>query len=78
MWMVLGGPHYAHVTLNNLRMLLLAVKGFRVQPDIALSGEAEAETPGGEVIRMQDVLGPRSSAAAVSSGLRLQTDMIVV
>lgn len=52
MWMVLGGPHYAHVTLNNLRMLLLAVKGFRVQPDIALNGEAEAETPGGEVIRM--------------------------
>ena len=41
MWMALGGPYYSHVTLNNLRMLLLAVKGFRVQPDIALNDEGD-------------------------------------
>ena len=78
MWMVLGGPYYSHVTLNNLRMLLLAVKGFRVQPDIALNGEGDAEHPSGEVIRMQDVLGPKSSAAAASTGMHQQNESTAV
>lgn len=51
MWMALGGPHYSHVTLNNLRMVLLAVKGFHVQPDLALNADGDPENPG-DVIRM--------------------------
>lgn len=78
MWMVLGGPYYSHVTLNNLRMLLLAVKGFRVQPDIALNGEGDGEHLGGELIRMQDVLGPRSSAVAASAGMHQQNESTAV
>ena len=31
MWKVLGGEFYGHVTLNNLRMLLLAIKGLHIQ-----------------------------------------------
>ena len=58
MWMVLGGPHYSHVTLNNLRMVLLAVKGFHVQPDLALNADGDPENPD-EIIRMCDVLGQR-------------------
>ena len=33
LWHTLGGPYYGHVTLNNLRMLLLAIKGLHVEPD---------------------------------------------
>lgn len=36
-WIILGGEHYKHVTLNNLRILLLAIKGLHVQPDVPLS-----------------------------------------
>ena len=34
LWKILGGEFYGHVTLNNLRMILLAIKGLHVQPDI--------------------------------------------
>ena len=37
LWMILGGNHYGHVTLNNLRMTLLAIKGLPVQPDVKMS-----------------------------------------
>lgn len=37
MWVILGGEHYGHVTLNNLRMMLLAIKGLHVQPDVPLT-----------------------------------------
>jgi hypothetical protein len=37
LWKILGGPYFAHVTLNNLRMMLLAIKGLHVQPDVGLS-----------------------------------------
>jgi len=30
LWKILGGEYYGHVTLNNLRMLLLAIKGLHV------------------------------------------------
>ena len=33
---MLGGEHYGHVTLNNLRMMLLAVKGIHMQPEAPL------------------------------------------
>ena len=36
LWKVLGGDYFGHVTLNNLRMFLLAVKGLHVQPDVRL------------------------------------------
>ena len=36
LWVILGGEHYGRVTLNNLRMVLLAVKGMHVQPDAPL------------------------------------------
>ena len=31
---MLGGEHYGHITLNNLRMFLLAIKGLHVMPDV--------------------------------------------
>jgi hypothetical protein len=31
LWKILGGDYYGHITLNNLRMLLLAIKGLHVQ-----------------------------------------------
>lgn len=34
MWKTLGGEELGHVTLNNLRMLLFAVKGVKVSPDV--------------------------------------------
>jgi hypothetical protein len=34
LWKMLGGEFYGHVTLNNLRMMLLAIKGLHVQPDV--------------------------------------------
>lgn len=34
LWKVLGGEHYGHITLNNLRMFLLAIKGLHVMPDV--------------------------------------------
>ena len=37
LWIILGGEHRKHVTLNNLRILLLAIKGLHVQPDVPLS-----------------------------------------
>jgi hypothetical protein len=30
LWRILGGEYYGHITLNNLRMLLLAIKGLHV------------------------------------------------
>ena len=36
LWVMLGGEHYGHVTLNNLRMMLLAVKGVHIQPEAPL------------------------------------------
>jgi hypothetical protein len=33
LWKILGGDFYEHVTLNNLRMMLLAIKGLHVTPD---------------------------------------------
>jgi hypothetical protein len=33
----LGGEFFGHVTLNNLRMLLLAIKGLHVQPEVRKS-----------------------------------------
>ena len=30
LWRILGGDYYSHVTLNNLRMILLAIKGLHV------------------------------------------------
>lgn len=49
MWQCLGGPYFGHVTLNNLRMLLLAIKGLHVRPDI----EVGSDEP---TIRMSEVL----------------------
>ena len=37
LWVILGGDHYGHVTLNNLRMLMLAIKGLHVQPEVPLN-----------------------------------------
>ena len=34
MWKTLGGEELGHVTLNNLRMMLFAVKGVKVSPDV--------------------------------------------
>lgn len=34
LWRQLGGCHYGHVTLNNLRMFLLAIEGLHVVPDV--------------------------------------------
>ena len=39
LWRILGGDYYGHVTLNNLRMVLLAVKGLHVQPDNKHEGD---------------------------------------
>ena len=36
LWKMLGGEYYGHITLNNLRMFLLAVKGLHVSPDVKL------------------------------------------
>ena len=30
LWRILGGDYFGHVTLNNLRMVLLAIKGLHV------------------------------------------------
>ena len=46
-WLTLGGAYWHHVTLNNLRMLLLAIQGLHVQPDAPL---------GDECVRMKDYL----------------------
>ena len=56
MWHTLGGPYYGHVTLNNLRMLLLAIKGLHVEPDQQITEE--------DVIKMKDVLGTWASGSA--------------
>ena len=52
MWHVLGGPYFGHITLNNLRMLLLAIKGLHVRPETEI-------TPEDPIIRMKDVLSVR-------------------
>lgn len=61
-WRTLGGPYYEHVTLNNLRMLLLAIKGIHVQPDLGLdcgqTTDDENDGSGGQV-RMQDLITPQ-------------------
>lgn len=33
-WQILGGNFYGHITLNNLRMMCLAIKGLHVSPDV--------------------------------------------
>lgn len=38
-WKILGGPHFKHVTLNNLRLLLLGIKGLHVLPNESLPQE---------------------------------------
>ena len=40
LWVILGGEYFGHVTLNNLRMMLLAIKGLHVQPDVPLCEES--------------------------------------
>ena len=39
LWRVLGGDYYGHITLNNLRMILMAIKGLHVQPDQKHEGD---------------------------------------
>jgi len=41
LWKILGGPYFNHVTLNNLRMMLLAIKGLHVQPDVGLNSTSD-------------------------------------
>lgn len=36
-WLILGGNFYGHITLNNLRMMCLAIKGLHVSPDVEFS-----------------------------------------
>ena len=36
LWRQLGGYYYGHVTLNNLRMFLLAIKGLHVIPEVKI------------------------------------------
>ena len=38
---MLGGDHFGHVTLNNLRMLMLAIKGLHVQPELVISKDSK-------------------------------------
>ena len=44
------------MTLNNLRMMLLAIKGLHVQPDVGLSTASDGNDGNQCIIRMQDVL----------------------
>lgn len=52
---MLGGPYYGHVTLNNVRMLLLAIKGLHVQPDIDLDQNSH-------IVRMSDLFDTQSKS----------------
>jgi hypothetical protein len=41
LWALLGGDHFGHVTLNNLRMMMLAIKGLHVQPDLTFNKDSK-------------------------------------
>ena len=58
LWALLGGDHFGHITLNNLRMLMLAIKGV-----VVLMSAGAAIAPG----------NTEASGASVEDGIPFET-----
>lgn len=74
LWKILGGEYYGHVTLNNLRMLLLAIKGLHVQLDPALAASLNKAD---NLINLADVFEDSQNAKNIPAA-QTQSEKVIL